>query len=339
MSEPRGGRAALVVLLLACLGVSVAHWLDQRSATARLLEGLDRLNQEQARLERAVQLFRFERGSKGLGVHALIEQLRHWAPLLDVSTTAQRELPGIEAKVRDILSALQDLGADAYGPLLDAFRTAESGKDDELRRWLLEGMLRVDRARSLDLAATCLRGWEFAATPRLRTIAGQMLLDHDKPRAAKLLSEILGYESSKGIDRSRLTPDQQKALAAITPAPQPMRMFFNLVDLFVAAGASDTEERLLVVATRPDQDLITVQTAVKHLGKLRAKNAGRAIRKLFEAPPEMAVNPIFQNHCLDAIAEIEGPSACEYFKDQLRRGPDERVSAKLQDLIKTHCRE
>lgn len=331
-------RAATLVALVATLGITTTHWVTARHATTELTKQIERLAGEQAELARAVQLFRFERGSKGLGATALIEQLRFWAPLLDLSSTPQREINAIQTKVADILRAFEDIGKDAYEPVLAAFRQAKPTQDDELRRWLLEAMIRVDRDRARELLATCVRGWEFDVTPRVRMIAGQQLLEIDKPQAAKLLSEIMRYETGKGIDRSRLTPELQQKLAALPTPPQPMKMFFNLVDLFVATGAADVEEQLLVVATRPDQDLTTVQSCVKHLGQLRAKRASKTIRKLFDAPPEMTINPIFQNHCLDAIAAIDGAEACDYFREQLRRGPDERVLNKLQDLLKAHCK-
>ena len=338
MSETSAIRAATLVALVATLGVTTAHWVTAHRTNEQLTNEISRLTREQGELARAVQLFRFERGSKGLGATALIEQLRFWAPLLDLSTTPQREINAIQAKVADILQAFEDIGKDAYDPTLAAFRQAKPTQEDELRRWLLEAMIRVDRDRARELLATCVRGWEFDVTPRVRLIAGHQLLDLDKPHAAKLLSEIMRYESGKGIDRSRLSPELQQKLAALPAPPEQMKMFFNLVDLFVATGAADVEEQLLVVATRPDQDLTTVQTCVKHLGQLRAKRASKAIRKLFDAPPEMTINPIFQNHCLDAIAAIDGAEACDYFREQLRRGPDERVLAKLQDLLKTHCK-
>ena len=68
-----------------------------------------------------------------------------------------------------------------------------------------------------------------------------------------------------------------------------------------------------------------VQSCVKHLGQLRAKRASKPIRKLFDAPPDMTIHPIFQNHCLDAIAAIDGAAACGHFREQLRHATHHRV--------------
>ncbi|MEZ5963404.1 MAG: hypothetical protein R3F56_06110 [Planctomycetota bacterium] len=337
MPETRPNRFLLTLLVLLSLAATVAAWFDLRQRNDVLVARLEASNAAQERLERAVQLFRFERGSKGLGVAALIEQLRHWAPLLDLSTTPQHEIPRIKQRVEDILSAFADLGADAFDALNAAWRSSIPGKDDELTRWILEAMARVDQPRTVDVLVTCLRGLEVPVSNRIRIQAGNQLLALDKARAAKELSGIVEYETAAGIDVGRLPPDIKQQLAASKVAPQPLRMFFNLVDLLVAAQPEGLDDKLIMIATRPDQDRMTVQACVRHLGELKSKRAVKAIKRLYEKPPEMTLNPIFQNHCLDAIAQIEGADACDYFRDQLRKQPDESVATKLQSLIKTHC--
>jgi len=337
MSESRAPRALLTVLVLLVLGATVAAWFDLRRRTDGLAESLTKAAEAQERLERAVQLFRFERGSKGLGVAALIEQLRYWAPLLDVSTTPQHEIPRIKQRVDDILSAFGDLGADAFDPLLAAFHAAVPGKDDELIRWLLQAMTTVDAERGKDLLVKCLRGFELPVSARVRVLAANRLVELEPAVAARVLGQIVEYESASGIDPHRLPADLQARVAAAKVPMAPMRMFFNFIDALVRAKPENLEDQLIMVATRPNEDRMTVQSCVKYLGDLKSQRAVKALKRLYESPPEMTMNPIFQNHCLDAIGKIEGAAACDYFRDSLRRRPDETVIAKLQELIKTYC--
>jgi hypothetical protein len=340
MTEIRASRALTSFTLLATTATLVLltlGWLDLRRRLAEQDARAAEVSQALQRVERAVQLFRFERGSKGLGVAALLEQLRFWAPMLEVSSTPQKELPVIQQRVDDILTALSALGPEAFDPLHKELTRCDPGKDDELIRWLLQGMTLVDPARGKDVLATAVRGFEFPVTSRIRSFAAERLLELDRERAARLLSEVLTYETAAGIDSGRMPQDLQAKFTAAKVQPAPMRMLFNFVDTLVRAAPGDLEERLIMVATRPEQDRMTVQTCVRHLGEMKSQRALRAIKKLYDTPPEMAMNPIFQNHCLDAIGRIEGAGACDYFKDMLRKKPDERVQAKLQDLIKQHC--
>lgn len=338
MTEPRSphrrGLSALSGLaLLAALGAS---WWNLRAEIAGLQARTDALERSLQGVERAVQLFRFERGSKGLGVTALLEHLRHWAPLLSLSTTPQREIPAIRETVEDLLRAFEAVGADALPALLAAFHAAKADEDD-VRKWLLAAIPRIDRERGLALLEESVRGIDRAISPRIRVHAANLLLELDKARLGKILGELLTYESATGIDPTRLPYGLRDAFAAAKLPPQRMPMFFNFIDLFVATGASDVAEKLIMVASRPDHDLATIQACVKQLGELRSEHAVKVLKKLYDSPPEMMINPIFQGHCLEAIGKIEGSAGCAYFKEMLRRGPDERVQAKLNDLIKTYC--
>lgn len=338
MTEPRSphrrGLSALFGLaLFAALGAS---WWNLRAGIISLQTRTAALEQALQGVERAVQLSRFERGSKGLGVTALLEQLRHWAPLLSLSTTPQREIPAVQERVEDLTRALEAVGADALPPLLAALQGAKPDEDD-LRKWILTAVPRIDRERGLTLLEDCVRGLDRAISPRIRVHAANLLLELDKARLGKILGELLTYESATGIDATRLPHGLREAFAAARLPPQRMPMFFNFIDLFAATGANDVAEKLIMVAGRPDHDLATIQACVKQLGELRSAHAVKVLKRLYESPPEMMVNPIFQGHCLEAIGKIEGGAGCDYFKEMLRRGPDERVQAKLSDLIKTYC--
>ncbi len=336
-TRPSHRNGASLVVGLALLAGGGGAWWDIRSRFDDLASRAAALEASQARVERAMQLFRFERGSKGLGVTALLEHLRHWAPLLSLSTTPQREIGAIQERVDDLTKAFEAIGADAYEPLVAAFKNAAPTEDD-LRKWLITTLPRLDRARGIALLEETVRGVDRSVSPRIRVHAANVLLETDKERLGRVLGELLTYESAAGIDPTRLPAGLREAFGAAQLVPERMPMFFNFIDLFVATGASDVEEKLIMVAGRQDHDLATVQACVKQLGDLRSVRGVKVIKRLYDRPPEMMVNPIFQGHCLDAIGRIEGAGACDYFKEMLRRGPDERVHAKLTELIKTHCR-
>jgi len=333
--DHRVARIVLPALVVLAVAATVATWLNVRRTHRETERRIADLAQAQQRLERAVHLFRLERGSKGLGVTAPLEQLRHWAPLLQLSTTPQHQLPAIQERADDILLALEDHGADAFGPLRAEFDRLEPGNQDELARWLLTAMVRVDRARGLDLLAACARGIAPRVSARIRLFAAEELVHQDRPRAAALLTEIVRTETANGVDVNQL-PEDLRAQLGNNPLP-PMPMFFNFIDLLVAAAGNAAEDTLLTAASRPDQDRMTVQACVKQLGDMKSERASKVLRRLYANPPEMIINPIFQNHCLDAIAKIEGAGACDWFREQMTRKLDERVLAKLQDLVKTHC--
>src|SRR5690606_41664404 len=112
--DHRVARIVLPALVVLAVAATVATWLNVRRTHRETERRIADLAQAQQRLERAVHLFRLERGSKGLGVTAPLEQLRHWAPLLQLSTTPQHQLPAIQERADDILLALEDHGADAF---------------------------------------------------------------------------------------------------------------------------------------------------------------------------------------------------------------------------------
>jgi hypothetical protein len=232
---------------------------------------------------------------------------------------------------------MRDLGADAEQPLRRAFVEAKPGVEDERRKWLLRALLAVAPARGRELALETVRGFDFPVNPRIRFFAAQLMLEHDKVALGNLLGDILDYESVNGVQGQRLPPEQLKRYSASSLAGQRSPLFHNFVDLYVACGIPNADGKLIGVASRPDQDLVTVQKCVKHLGDLESQRAVPLIVRLFERPPEMQANPIFQNHCLDALAKIQGANVCQFLKDTLRRQDSELVQNKLKDLIKQHC--
>ena len=101
-------------------------------------------------------------------------------------------------------------------------------------------------------------------------------------------------------------------------------------------GHADPQAVLRILNRRRDYDLMTLQEAIKSLGILRCEEAVAPIKDLFETPPR-EFHPMFRNHCLDAIASIQGSAACDYFKEVQRREKRDIVLKKLVDLIKKNC--
>ena len=146
---------------------------------------------------------------------------------------------------------------------------------------------------------------------------------------------ILEFESANGITRP-LHPhfrNQPEAVISTNRIPD----FFNFISRFVASGHPDVDGVLRQIIGRAEHDRMTYQECVKELGRMRTRLAADRIRELFEKPPFRERSPIFQNHCLQAIADIEGQEACSYFEEQLMKVDDKNVVTKLQSLVKQLC--
>jgi hypothetical protein len=315
-------------LLGLALAGGAGWWLD-----ARLHDVGDRLQQ----VERAIQLYRFEQTSNaGLGIEALLEKLGHWAPQLDSAMTPAAELPLVEGRIRELLEAVRGLGPSA-GPEIERRYHAAGG--DELRKWLLRAALAADPPRGKELLVRTLRALEFKASQRLREFAADALLEIDRPAAGTVLRDILGYESSVGIDERRIPreylerfPEALFAHAGGSPG------FFNFIPRYVASGDPAREETLIMLLSRQGHDLLTVQECVKQLGAMRSRAAAPKIQQLYDSPPEITQNPIFQRHCLDAIAECLGKDACDWLAEKQRAERNELLAAKLTELRQRLCR-
>lgn len=335
MTAPSAATSSALGLGLLTLAASgFAAWTSYRTShDAKLVrEEVARLAAEVSEVRGVLQLLRYERG--GGGAHSLVEQLKFWAPKLQHATTPAAEMPEVKKKVGEIQDAIAVLGKDAWAPLEAAFTTSTSDSEDEFRRQCLAAFARLDKARGTALLVRLVKGIEQQVSPRLRLLACDELIQLDKQIAGSTLREVLTTQSSQGVNLNRLAPDYAAKIAASVSGAAAWSGFFNLVGKYLATDDSDTDATLQMLLTRAEHDRTTVQECVKALGSRRCKDAAPRIRELFKSPPPPTDDPIFKNHCLEAISQIEGEAARSWFDEILRAETNPIVQTKLQDLLK-----
>jgi len=342
--SPRGrarafGPISAAVLIVAFGAAALFQLRSIDSSVAEMSAAVDRLAAQSEHQSKVLQLFRLERQSKSsMGIAALLEQLRFWGPSYFQATTPGVQLPQIKERLTSILDAMEALGTDVAFPALVAeFRSTDAERDDALREWLLRAMAQVDRPKAVEFLDKAVRGYDFAVSPRLRLFAAKELVRLDKSRAAVRLAEILQRETFRGIDQQRMPPNKREEMMKIAGNITGSPGFFNLIDAYVATDDPDREQILLIVIGRTrEHDMLTIQAAVKALGQIGTERSVATLKKVFEHPPAN-FSPMFRNHCLDAIANIQGAAACDYFRKLLRQEQRQIVTGKLNDLIKRHC--
>lgn len=322
-----------------CL-LGAGYWMhsDLRASAASIEERIDGLSDRMTAMERVIQLYRFEQPAKsGLGFPALLEQLRHFAPLKGLATTPAAQLPEIEERLEAVVSAIAGLGPEVFPDLQRCFEAAEPGTDDELLMWLVRAMRIVDPNEAQRYLSVVLRGMAFVVSPRMRLFAADELTAIAPDVAASLLQNILLTETHNGLDVQRITPQVRAEFPNASETIVPYRGFSTFVQKYVATEADDTEQTLLMVMGRRHQhDFLTLQECVKALGSIGSERGVDAIIGLFENPPRNS-SPMFRNHCLDALAAIRGSACCDYLQKALLREQVEIVRMKLTELIKTNC--
>lgn len=293
-----------------------------------------------ARTERLLTLMRFEQlGKDGLGMAALLGQIREFAPVYVAATTTAPERDAILARLQSVVSAMRAIDKDdAWNALQRALTaTSPSTNHEEIVRWILYGMIEVDVTRAKPLLVELVRSLQSRVTPNTRLFAADRLLDLDKDLAGETLRGVLEYESASGVNKLRMPPALTDRFpnAALTIDPFPG--FYLFVQRFFQTEHADRENVLLMILGRHEHDLITVQECVRLLGEMRSRQAVGAVQRLFERPPGLQQNTLFRNHCLDALAAIQGADSCVFLQERLRQEQDRLVQAKLIDLIKKHC--
>ena len=113
--------------------------------------------------------------------------------------------------------------------------------------------------------------------------------------------------------------------------------FFNFIPRFVESGHPDVPQVLTMLIGRPEHDVMTYQECIRFLGQLRVESAVNQIRKLYARPPSRSASPFFLNTCLQALAEIQGSTACAFFEEALGEATHPIVVTKLQSLMKSYC--
>jgi hypothetical protein len=109
--------------------------------------------------------------------------------------------------------------------------------------------------------------------------------------------------------------------------------FFNFVVHYVRTDDPQLEQTLLMVLGRVEHDVVTIQECVKALGQKKASLAVPTIEKLYSSPPLQQENPVFLNHCLTALVEIQGASARPFLEQALAKSTNELVQKHIQFLL------
>lgn len=320
---------------IAVLGLGLYTELRLTSTVSSMRETVDGAVNALGRVERTLQLLRIEQSSEGQGIDALLEKLAEFAPHMQRQTAYTLEY---QDRMEEILGAVEALGPDSFPRILQAYRDSEAGEDDELRRWLLPAMVRADKERAKSFLVSVLRGVDpnyrsLVLTARNRQNAAMELVDLDKKLAGDLLAEIFSYESVRGVNVMRVPPELKDRVPAVGIGSG----FDTLVTWYLETGHGDTETTLLRILKSNEHKLITKQIAVKELGARHTRAAADAIQKLYMNDPEGRANPLFLNHCLDALGKILRGEACEFFREQALAVDNEQVRNKLNELIGEYC--
>ena len=332
----------LIVMLLATLlaaGASALFGWRAETEASSVRQELDRVGKEVVDLRRTLQLMRFERGGAS-GPTALLDQLRFWAPKLQNSSTPAAEVPEILRKVQDIHEGFAGVGPDAWSLLENALHKAVTDSEDEFRKQCLIALGRIDAKRACELMVPIVRGFDLTkpsapqASPRMRLMACDELTRLDKQLAGQTLRQVLTTQSSQGVNLQRVAPEYAAKLAPMVAGAAAWSGFFNLVAKYIATDDSELDATLQMLLVRAEHDRTTIQECVKALGTRRCKDAAPRIQELFHQPPPPTDDPIFRNHCLDALATILGDAARPFFDEALRKEGNKIVQAKLQDLLK-----
>ena len=336
MSGTKRSRAVLATLGLAVGAAAIALALDLRATATRLESRVATLQERVEEVGRTVQLFRLEQQAEaGLGLPALLERIRFWGPQLDDAATPPAAIPAIEEQLEGTIGAMRELGPGVAPRLVEEFEASGSPRADSVRKWLLLALLAVDEARGEDLLARSLSALDLEVSPRIRLLAADELLQRDKARAGEILRRILRTESHRGLDRERLDPALRQRYPDAVIAPYEGWAFY--VAKYAASDDPELEATLqMLLGRRNYHNFLTLQEAVKWLGELGSRDAVNQIKDLYERPP-MGYTPMFRNHCLDALAQILGSEACEYFKQAMREPNHEMIRSRLAELIKANC--
>jgi hypothetical protein len=326
-------RLALALASAATLAAAAAGYLlfDLGRRIDALGAQVAQRDQQIQNIHGEVTRLRLEQSAGVQGPSALLAKLKTYAPLLVSARTTQPDFESAKKEMDAVLRAFATMGDAAWGPLEERMKDLKGDKNFDELKWLLEAAVRVDQKRGLDIVQAVLRGTKFPA-PRLRWYAARMLIDLDKPVAQAILRQILSTESSRGIN-----PERAAAYGATIPDPAAFATtgFHNFVNYYVLTEDPQMDSTLLMVMGRSEHDTVTVQTCVEVLGKRRCAAAVDPIQKLFQNPPGMVENPIFQTKCLDALLEIQGKQAARpFFEAMLAKTTNETVANNLKEKLK-----
>lgn len=309
-------------------GLGAVAW-DLRNQVAALHQQATANQRTLDQILGEVTRLRIEQRAEGKGPAALLEKLRTYAPLAASSRTTEPDYRNALAEMDAIVRAFGSLGRDAWSPIQDRITQLKPERDfDELKQ-LLRASLAVDREQGLQLLEQVLLGLRLP-NPKLRWHAAGELIEHDRPRAQRLLRRVLTTESHRGVD-----PDRARAYGAEIPdlAAMATTGFHNFVQWYVRSDDPQTEEVLLQVMNNTSQDVITVQECIKALANKRSTRAAALIEKLYRNPPLQQENEIFDLCCLRALVDIRGAEARPFLEEALLKARSEAVKKFLAEQL------
>ncbi len=327
---PRG-RGTQTALVGAALVAAVAY-LGWRvvELESTLSERMTALTNTVDRSGKTVELLLLEARTDLPGPKAIVQQIEHWSPKLVSSSTNAQMAHDIRERLQRTLDAAETLGGDVFDELEAAY--ADAG-DAETRRWILAACRKADPKRGIALSIDVIRGTRHSPDPQTRLRVANDLIKIDKRAAGEAIRTVLELESHRGLVR-RVPTQLAKSYEQYIRTSQ-FPMFFHFIDAFARTEHEEVERVFLQLLKRDDHDKMTYQEVVEQLGKLGAHDAVARIERLFSKPPFGYADPIFQNHCLQALADIQGEGAVPFFEKQLQQPQQEIVVTKLQDLIKS----
>ena len=214
-----------------------------------------------------------------------------------------------------------------YGPRL---KQRELSRDAEVRKWLLKAMTRCD----VEAAKAYLQGilnLDVVTSPRVRLIAADELLELDRPAAGRLLRKILTRESSQDVTafRDRLPASEVDKYVHAYQQTGRYQGFYNYISRYVASRDEQMDSTLLMVLSRQDQDVATIQACVQYLAEHKAKIAVTKLQDMFERPPIRFANALLRQKLARAICDILGADSCDWLKRRLEVEKDATVRREL----------
>jgi hypothetical protein len=328
-------RTIATILLLA--GAGALTWSnlelrsELRSASTELNGRLQNLETQSKSVLGEVTRIRIEQRSDKKGPEALLEKLRTYAPLAASSRTTQPDFTMATEEMEATLRAFAAIGKDAYAPIAARFRSLDPSKDYDEMKQLMRAAVRADPDAGAKLVVSIVQGGtDVKPSPRLRFAAAELLLTIDQPLAQSLLRRIVLAESWRGRDPERAAAHELPALATQSIASSG---FSTFIIHYMRSQDPNTEDTLLQILNRSDNDVPSVQEMIEWLGEHRSTRADQRIEELYHKPPGAADNAIFLNKCLDAIDKIRGPAARPFFEAEVAKANNKLVLDHLQWLL------
>ncbi len=329
--RPRTQSAPLTTILLLAMagGGAFGLWRIDRHLT-ELASHNETMQTQVTEALREITRMRIEQTVGGQGPAALLERLHSFAPLLASARTTEPDYQSAKTEMGKVILALPTYGQDSWRLVTEQLEKANPQKDFDTIKWLLRAALAIDPKAGVAIAKDVLLGSRLPS-PRLRWLAADELLEHDRSLAQTLLRRILLTESSRGIDPSRAA-----VYGASVPdaAAYATTGFHNFAQRYVTSGDPELENTLLAVLGRTEQDSVTLQCCIETLGERHCERAIEPIRRFCQNPPRGVEDPLFLMPCYTALDKIQGKAAQPFFNEMLEKITVPKLAEHVRGLLK-----